>query len=652
MRGSILVMILIVGVAGCGSNSGQPGTPLSSNPKILVEHVEGDSQDLPDGMSVHKGRDHSSPSRVDRQPRIIDDAGEAEKTRRLFKESLDELYKQAIVEVKTGDYVFSESMRALKMRRTEAVSDLKSILKDERLEAVSWTKAAEVLIGLKEPLGERFLLESLRSQSPKVRSAALKTLGEWGIAVDFSAPETARQLLQLLGDADEEVVVAAAHLCSRQRIPGAEEKLAAILETRKLRHPGPIAEDLAEITTTVRAVNALLPHMLRDREKKLPQFVSMPYEAILKNPDPQISEPVRATIHQYMLGFKEERYEQNIVRDLAATANADSIPLLTDIYRNAKDPVSRDYAFEGLVRLQPARAKALLLDHIARQRANPLTIRMLRERISDEQEFDQVVPIVLAAYTRSKLPLDTETVRLLLEKFGARGKEVVQSHLEQLDEDAKMWAKWKLAGLDLSSALADLRAAGVIRSSPEDVILKMKKGRRESFETEPLDTSDPDNLLWALVQEEIVVTFDAESDQMPCDHHWLLFDFADATYGKFTPEYATQYWQQKNKDDFDAPYIVQLIYKNRMFRVGAENYGDWYDVEAIHRLVNLALETAGQSERFIALQSRGQEAIFVFADPKAFLPIAAKYGLALADDAAQAMKKGQEFERRAIDRLK
>jgi tetratricopeptide (TPR) repeat protein len=50
---------------------------------------------------------------------------------------------------------------------------------------------------------------------------AYKTLGEWGIDVDFSAPDTARKLLQLLGDADEEVVAAAAHLCSRQRIPGA-----------------------------------------------------------------------------------------------------------------------------------------------------------------------------------------------------------------------------------------------------------------------------------------------------------------------------------------------------------------------------------------------------------------------------------------------
>lgn len=102
----------------------------------------------------------------------------------------------------------------------------------------------------------------------------------------------------------------------------------------------------------------------------------------------------------------------------------------------------------------------------------------------------------------------------------------------------------------------------------------------------------------------------------------------------------------------DAPYIVQLVYKNRLFRVGAENYGDWYDVEAVHRLVDLALETAGQPERFIPLRSGGQEAIFVFADPKAFLPIASKYGLALADDASQAMKKGPEFERRVIEGLK
>jgi hypothetical protein len=650
MRASFWVMILVVGFAGCGSNSGQPGAPSSSNRKILVERAKGDAQDLFDG--IHRGRDHSSPSRVDRQPRIIDDANEMEKTRRKFKESLDELYKQAIVQVKAGDYVFSEPRRALNMRHTEAVSDLQSILKDERLEAASRTKAAEILIGLKEPLGERFLLESLKSKSPQLRKAALKTLGEWGIDVDFSSPDTAGQLLQLLGDADEEVVAAAAHLCSRQRIPGAEEKLVVILETRKFRNPEQIAENLAEIATTKRAVEALLPHVLKDRDNDYPQFVCAPFQALLDNPDKQISEPVRAAIHQYMLGFQDKRYEQNIVRDLAPTATLASLPLLTDIYQNAKDPVSRDYALEGIVRLQPARAKSLLLEHIAKHRADLLTMRMLRERISSEEEFDQVVPVVLAAYTRSKRPLDSEIVRLLLEKFGARGNEVVQSHLEQFDDDAKMWAKWKLAGLDLKTALLELRSAGVIQSSPEDVILKMKRERRENSETEPLDTSNPDTLFWALVQEKVIVMFDAESDQIPCDHHWLLFDFAEATSGRFTPEYATQVWQQQNKDDLDAPYIVQLVYKNRLFRVGAENYGDWYDVEAVHRLVDLALKTAGQSERFIPLRSSGQEAIFVYADPKAFLPIAAKYGLALSDDASQAMKKGQEFERQVMDGLK
>ncbi|MEQ8855664.1 hypothetical protein [Gimesia sp.] len=146
--------------------------------------------------------------------------------------------------------------------------------------------------------------------------------------------------------------------------------------------------------------------------------------------------------------------------------------------------------------------------------------------------------------------------------------------------------------------------------------------------------------------------FDAETSKIPCRHDRLILDFANASKGKFTPQWPVEYWHSKNEEDFDAPYTVQFVLENRLYRTGAENYGDWYDVEAIVRLINFALETTGRPERFITEQSGGQIASFIFADPFTFVPIARRYGLPLSTDPAEAMRKGLEFEERVINQLR
>jgi hypothetical protein len=49
-------------------------------------------------------------------------------------------------------------------------------------------------------------------------------------------------------------------------------------------------------------------------------------------------------------------------------------------------------------------------------------------------------------------------------------------------------------------------------------------------------------------------------------------------------------------------------------------------------------------QRYVALESGGQVAQFVFAEPAAFEPFARRYAVPLSDDAGQAMRKGIEYE--------
>jgi hypothetical protein len=70
-------------------------------------------------------------------------------------------------------------------------------------------------------------------------------------------------------------------------------------------------------------------------------------------------------------------------------------------------------------------------------------------------------------------------------------------------------------------------------------------------------------------------------------------------------------------------------------------------VAAIHR----ALDDAGVEERFVALESGGQDAGFIFAKPGQLKAAAAGLNLTLGTDMDQARKIGREFEEKALKEL-
>lgn len=601
-------------------------------------------------MNFYQSRSPDAPARVSRTPVVLDDPDEIQRSREIYENELAELYQQAIKNISQGEWIFSEHEFALQQHKQQAVADLRTLLNDESLPARGRTKAAEKLIFLKDSTGEQFLFDSLDSTSKELRLAALNSLCEWNSDLDFSSPEPTRSLLAQLDDADQEIILAAAELCNYRKIPGTEDRLTALLEAGKLTDPEPVAMELAEIATTQRAVKALLPHVLQGKPDEFSQWTGYTFEQLIENPDPEISGPVKQALYDYTLQFPKQRNDQILVEYLAKSANKEAIPVLQEILKNAKDPVSRTYAIGALARLQPDQALDLLTNHIRQEGPGYSTIRQLQTYAS-EQDYDQIIPIIEEWAQKSDDVYDTQFVRLCLDKLGSRGEQFVREHLDQLTDQARMRARWKLEGLNLHSALKELHTAGIIQTRPEELIEKLKEDGKRSKDTALFDPSDPDSLSTALYLEGIMVMFDVETGTIPCRHDRLILDFANTSQGKFSPQWPVEYWHSKNEDDYDAPYTVQFVLENRLYRTGAENYGDWYDVDAIVRLINFALETTGQPERFITEESGGQIAYFIFADPFAFVPIARKYGLPLSNDPAEAMRKGMEFEERVINQL-
>jgi hypothetical protein len=612
-----------------------------TKPKILVDQVKGDPAQLPEGVIHVPSRGADAPPRISRQPEVIGDSAQIAELRTRHKEEMEELADAVLSSIEGRDWLDSEELEALRACSEETFPELHLILEDKHLGAKGQMNIARVLRQLGEPEGEQFILKSLKSKSATHRAEALNALRKWDCRIDLTNPGRARRVVSLINDRDPRVAEAAIELCSFRCVSGTAPVLAEYLARGQAKDAQETALKLTKVASTPEMVQVLLPHLFRDRPARYNQWTGFRLERILAHPDPGVSGPVREAFQHYLLGFQgQDRYDQSLVHELAKTADSETIPILEDIHKNATDRVSRAWALEGLARLQPERAVDLILDHIRREGTwgmlEPLRL------YATEQDAERILAILLPK-NRSAKVLDTEAVRVLLECLGERGRQVVESNLEQLSPAARMWAMWKLRGIDLRSALRDLGAADVIDLGVEEVLERLRR-QREEDEEPPVDVTDPGALKSALDAAGVLTGFDAETGQTPCDHDGLIRQFAKCSRGRFNPECPRQTWLQQGEDDYNAHYLVQFLYHGRLIRFGAENHGDWYDVEAVHQALNFALETANQRERFIALKSDGQIAEFVFADPAVFLPIAERYGLPLSDDPTEAMRLGKAYE--------
>ncbi len=612
--------------------------------KILVDHVEGGPS--PEGMVHVPGRSVDEPPRVRREVEIVTDPTEVAEARRVYEEEVAEFFDSALTAVESGDYLFDEHMLALNSRKRDGESALRAILHADDKPAAARASAAHTLIRMGDSSGEEFLFTSLESPNADMRRAALKMLGEWDIDVDFERDGRSKLLTSMMRDDDDSVRKEAVDLCVRKRLPGTEEQLTRLLESERLGDLRKAALDLGRVASRPESVEVMLKYLFKEKESEYSQWTGFALDRVLNHPNPSVSEPVRQALHAYTLGFEKQRHDQTLVHDLALTAGADSLPVLEDILANATDPVSKMYALGAIARLQPDSAVERILGYVQDNRASGMAVDLLSSHVKPS-DAGRVIPAVVPESGEV-----TESVaRLVLEHFVDSGRQAIESVRDRLAPSAEMWVYWKLEGIDLRTALDDLADLGIIGDEPNAVVSHMQTQRRGEGKN-VLDLSEPDGLMAVLGQSSRLLAFDAETDMLPCNHHRLLLDFADAAQGALQIESPSEVWHRTSEDDFDAPYTVQFIREGKLYRFGAENFGDWYDVEAVLNAANYILASTGRDEKFIGLQSDGQVAYFIFATPETFLPFAQKYRLPLSEDAADATRKGKQFEQDVLQRLK
>jgi hypothetical protein len=451
---------------------------------------------------------------------------------------------------------------------------------------------------------------------------------------DLSSPDRVRLILDCLDDPDSEVVVRlAASLCVDRKFPGTEARLVALLRGGKLEAPDFIARDLAEVAESPEAIDLAMDTLSRHRPAELDGWTLNMMERRTGDPIAQVPEPVRTAFLRYLLGYAPKlQFDQSVVRVLGRVADRTTIPVLKGIVAKAKDTASRRYALEALASLDPDRAMDSALDFVRAENRNHQATSTLR-RLASEKDADRIIDAILAPRKGARLYLRPDEAMLLIDRLGPDGSKIVRKMVNTLDLETRMWVTWKLEGLSLDDAIDDLRAAGIITMSRDAILEAMRRSRATYGDTEPIDRSDSSGFKESLKAAAVLTEFDAESGLVPCSYDELIMRLAENSRGGFDVECVVQtYEPEETEDNRETPYTVRFLYKGRLYCFAPEDRGDWYDVQAVDRAVNFALETAGRNERFIALLTGGQTAALAFADPDAFHPIAAKYGLPLSED--------------------
>jgi hypothetical protein len=642
---------LEIGVSFANTEASMARSKKSNKSIILVGHVQGDPADLPEGIVYHPGRDPDAPARVSKDVEIITDRRAIEWTRRAYEADVDHRFAEALEEVRKGEWVFLEHRDALKQRASKAVKQLAQIMNDKKAPATGRVRAAETLNDLGNRDGARFLIDALGSPSAELCAEAVDILDDWDSNIDLTQPAVAKQIVKLLSSPDAKVVKNATHLCAWKEVPGAEEALQAAIAKGR----GPleaIADALVRVATKPKSIQIALPHLFKTRQKEYESSCDYYFERVVNHPNPEISLPFRQAMQRYLLTYKnnKDRLGQHWAGDLAAVADESVIPVLKEIIAKAKDCVSRASALTAWARLEPERAVERALAEIKRDRPWEMLIEILaRHAVADD--FERIRKVLYPKSGKYKdRELEIADANLLLEKLGARGKDFVVANLERFEQHAKQSINWRLKGFEVRAALKELHKANVLRDDPDE-ILKKAKGQVDEDDDSHLPPDHPAHLSRAIGDAGLETGFDTETGFVPCHHEELIREFAEHSAGRFTPECPIQIWHQQDENDYDGPFTVQFIYRGRLYRFGAENFGDYYDVESVVRALNKALEHNKQPERYIGMYTGDQTASFVFADPKAFLPIAKTYGLPLEEDASAGMRAGRDFEDQVFEDL-
>jgi len=352
----------------------------------------------------------------------------------------------------------------------------------------------------------------------------------------------------------------------------------------------------------------------------------------------------------------EQEYEQRKVGFVFATmTGAESIAAITNLQKSIADPERRARIAIGM--MASASPAGLAIGRRACSHRVLSDDTMCRGRATTSRAAPKDVASLLR---------DGEPVEALLAKFArptvlaalaacARAGEIYDradclGSLAALDRPAAVAiAREASASTGPSHRLADV--IGTLLRFPEPGALEaelsrlgLTPGHAQTRERAPITVAE------VLAARGRLTSFDTETGQFPNEHDELLAELAalatpaldDVVFEEIPPP-------QRENDE--GPYYTLHAYAGgKRYTVIANNYGDWYDVDASIGLVN-ALLIARRSPLRLAALYTGDQTATVLAAPASGIRALRDTKLIELAKASDSMRAGKEFEDRVFESL-
>ena len=325
---------------------------------------------------------------------------------------------------------------------------------------------------------------------------------------------------------------------------------------------------------------------------------------------PKAGGPLRAEAMQLFDAILDRLpRRQFTVSFFAGRAGLPEVPRLWRLVAELPAPDStgeRSAVLKALTRLRADGIREQLLDELDAPQGFQFSLGQLRDLLRGTGDADAIARLEARA---ARVPRGSYYEAYVAETIAAIGGRatlpIIERLLAGIPARFQGNARIEALGLTLPSALDRLQELGVLTVA-QRATLPTKAGRRAG--------AIVGQLLGALEKAGLAHRFDAESGGTPVPHDRLLMDLA-ALEPSLAIEDVTQ--EQIAGDGDQWSYILRCRVGDQVFETTCGDSSEWYDHEAVARLLDQALAASGSPRRIHLLSLDGQYPTYGCAPPEA-----------------------------------
>lgn len=554
------------------------------------------------------------------------------------------------------EFFFADSQLITKLKQQEktVVPKLEKIMTEKKLTKVG-VEVAVILIKIGKNQGIEILLEALQKGETEVKLEVLREIRFLESHRVILREKFSPTLIRLLDNPDIKIKNEAVEACGILRVQGVEKKFLQLLNSDLPIKKGRICFWLGSNYPSLPNLEQIRRIFVGGSKDLDNYWVFSALEKFSNSKDPKVAGKAVAIVKKYLKNVKKFDFSlkeavsslREAVEIVVAKGSEDSVETLTNVLENPECPsYIKGYALEGLVRIKGIKAIEMVKTHLNNPEIQTEAIEAFGSLKKNSGNIHDLELLDKIAAKANKPRLIGTVTEAMLAVGGDEAAKRAAKYVDKLDPIMRMKIMWKVKRFKLEQVLTRMKSLGVIKSFNTDKVIKeLAAGKIDDYDDTVL-------LFLVFYDNNIILDFDVETDQLPSRHDQLILDFSAASNSIFTPVYADQIWHQMHEEDYDAHYTVRFVYNNILYKFEARNLGDWYDLEQVIKAINFALKNTGKKERFFQLYSGGQNAWFIFGNEENITKLANEFYFPLEANLEAPMKRGKEAEEQAMKELK